>query len=284
MAQITQVENSISFIDAISKLLKRPTSIHTFRGQRNSAWMDDPAILRDPMKLLPHEHDAIRDLHSIHPEEFRQDQNMFDRLVRMQHYGLPTRLLDVSSNPLVALYFATVPYRSKLSDINGRVIIYDVPKIRRKYFDSDSVSCVANLANLTQPEKDVLLSHEDLSVSDFNQLPECDRLIHFIKSEKSYFRPIIKPKDLSRAYYVTPKMQNSRIIAQHGSFIIFGLKIVRTPKSKTSDDGIIKSIIDIPQSAKIRIRKELQDLGINSSILFPELSHAAEEIVKRYGQ
>nr|WP_257627200.1 FRG domain-containing protein [Enterobacter roggenkampii] len=24
---------------------------------------------------------------------------MFDRLVRMQHFGLPTRLLDVTSNP-----------------------------------------------------------------------------------------------------------------------------------------------------------------------------------------
>jgi hypothetical protein len=34
---------------------------------------------------------------------------MFDKLVRMQHFGLPTRLLDVSLNALVALYLQPTP-------------------------------------------------------------------------------------------------------------------------------------------------------------------------------
>ncbi|MBW4236742.1 FRG domain-containing protein [Enterobacter roggenkampii] len=42
---------------------------------------------------------AVRDIVSLHPNEFSSDKTMFDRLVRMQHFGLPTRLLDVTSNP-----------------------------------------------------------------------------------------------------------------------------------------------------------------------------------------
>ncbi len=284
MATIGRIESVTDFINLVAKVSKRSTSIHTFRGQRDSEWLDNPGLLRANSKLLAHEYNAIRDLQSIHPQEFHQDINMFDRLVRMQHYGLPTRLMDVSSNPLVALFFATEPYRSKLREIDGRVIVYDVPKSRRKYFDSDSVSCVANLANLVDDEKQELFSNQGLPIEDFNKLRSCDRLVQFIRAEKPHFRPLINPKDLAKGFYVTPKMQNSRIIAQHGAFIIFGLKVVRVQGPGKSENTIARTMIDIPQSAKAQIRRELDGLGINASTLFPELSHAASEIVRRYSQ
>lgn len=283
MATERVVTNVIEFISEVSNIAKRSTSIHTFRGQRNSEWLDNPGILREKTKIISHEYSAVRDLQSVHPQEFLQDLNMFDRLVRMQHYGLPTRLLDVSSNPLVALFFATEPYRSTKKVVDGKVIVYDVPKLRRKYFDSDSVSCTANLANLSDEEKDDLRSNSHLDIEKFNELLSCDRLIQFIRSDKPHFRPSINPADLSKAYYVTPKMQNSRIIAQHGAFIIFGLTIVRIP-SGTAQNGIRRTMIEIPQDAKAPIRRELDALGINAGTLFPDLTHAASEIVRRYSQ
>jgi hypothetical protein len=274
----------VDFISAVGDFSKRATSIHSFRGQRNAEWLDYPALLREPAKLLPYEYDAVRDLHAVHPQEFYQDTYMFDKLVRMQHYGLPTRLLDVSSNPLVALYFATEPYRSTSKTVDGLVVLYDVPKARRKYFDSDSISCVANLANLLPSEKEVLLENIELEREDFNKLDECDRLVQFIRAEKSHFRPRIEPSDLIRTKYVTPKMQNRRIVAQHGAFLLFGLKSTRVPRDATKTDTIMRELIYIPQSAKSTIRRQLDDLGINDGTLFPELSHAATDIVRRYTQ
>ena len=260
-----------------------------FRGQRDSSWPNVAGIFRPDLKeLLENEKRAVRDLISVHPNEFASDETMFDKLVRMQHFGLPTRLLDVSLNALVALYFATDPGPDGGKPSNGMVTAFTIPPEREKYYDSDSVSCVANLANMTSEEKgEIYRLRESLkgnissarNIAKFNENGVIKRLHQFIKAEKAYFLPIIDPIDLFKPYYVHPKMSNRRILAQSGAFILYGIV---PPKTIFFPYTIDETQFTIPQSEKSRIRQELENLGINESTLFPEIDKAAARIKNRY--
>jgi len=277
------------FIEAFARYSSSSTYLKCFRGQRDSSWPNVAGIFRPDLKaLLENEKRAVRDLISVQPHEFASDETMFDRLVRMQHFGLPTRLLDVSRNALVALYFATDPGPDPRKPRDGMVIAFAIPPKREKYFDSDSVSCLANLANMTSEEKDEIYQlRKSLkgnisstgNIDKFNEKNVIKRLHQFIRSEKPYFLPIIDPIDLFKPYYVHPKMSNRRILAQSSAFILYGID---PPKKMYFPDPIEPTSFIVPQSDKSRIRQELENLGINESTLFPEIDKAATRIKNYY--
>src|ERR1700690_605306 len=92
------------FIEAFARYSSGSDYLKCFRGQEDSSWPNVAGIFRPDLKeLLKNEKRAVRDLISVQPHEFASDETMFDKLVRMQHFGLPTRLLDFSLNALVAL-------------------------------------------------------------------------------------------------------------------------------------------------------------------------------------
>ena len=105
--------------------------LNCYRGQRDASWPTVAGIFRPEFKeLLSNEKRAVRDLISVQPHEFASDETMFDKLVRMQHFGLPTRLLDVSLNALVALYFATDPGSRSEKPSDGMVTAFAIPQER----------------------------------------------------------------------------------------------------------------------------------------------------------
>lgn len=261
-----------------------------FRGQKNYGWSGLAPIFRPGEKLVEHEHKMVRELISVHPQEFQQDGTMFDRLVRMQHYGLPTRLLDVTLNPLVALFFASQDYSKEDEEdgqitrtpMDGKVILYKVPEDRSKYYDSDTVSCLANLANLHVRDKRALQNvgrSED--IGEYNTQDEIKRLLHFIRIERPHFDPLIQPVSLYRPVFVRPKNNNRRIIAQAGAFIIYGLE-ANTSGGKPYPTTITQSFMRVKAERKTEIREQLARLGIDASVLFPELDKAADIISLRY--
>ena len=276
------------FIEEFERYSSGSDFLKCFRGQRDASWSNVAGVFRSDLReLLKNEKRAVRDLISVQPHEFASDETMFDKLVRMQHFGLPTRLLDVSRNALVALYFATELEPRGDAPSDGKVTAFAIQPDREKYFDSDAVSCLANLANMTFEEKtEINRLVKDLkgdissasNIKKFNKYDVIQRLHQFIRSEKPYFQPIINPIDLFVPYFVHPKMSNRRILAQSGAFILYGLD---EPKMYLPT-RIDPKQFSVPKDQKSTIRKALENIGINESTLFPEIDKAAARIKNRY--
>jgi hypothetical protein len=215
---------------------------------------------------------------------------MFDRLARMQHFGLPTRLLDVTTNPLAALWFAVHELNKEQSD--GAVEAFFIHKKVMCYFDSDKVSCLSNLAALPYEDKEFI--RKNILRNDLSEKNQMKRFLHFIKDEKPYFEPRIENRDLLRVLYVVPKMNNKRIVAQSGAFLLFGLdgselfteQKTQTPeKSQYSSLSCIKTKqIYFKHQNKPRMKKDLEKLGIHANTLFPDFGKASEYLTDRYNR
>lgn len=275
--------DDIEFIN-ISSLSQFSSYLHSkkmidksiyFRGQANINWPIKPSVFRG--KWIDEEHNIIREMVLRNPSEFTSALSTLDKLTKMQHYNAPTRLLDLTHNPYIALYFACEEIKDFEDTCYGEVVIFEDDGKSERYYDSDTVSIISNIAMMKNDFTDKGLPDK---IDEYNKSGDIPYLLHQIEYEKMNFLPIIEKGDLHRCLIVKVKLDNKRIINQQGLFLLVGMG--DTKKDPAEIQKYMKRITGkrnvfiIPSKIKKSLLSELETMNINKGLIYPEIDDVAD--------
>lgn len=237
-------QNVADFLQALRRLSERVgDEAIWFRGHSRSSYKLLPSIARSAKAL---EREALlskRFKQNAYP--FRQvpPQNEWEWLFLMQHFGVPTRLLDWTESPLVALYFAVNDSNPKNLNHDGDIWAllpakynYEIPRLRPNV------------------PIDIPCFGVDTDLDDYRP----DKITMETMTSK---RPVA----------AIAHRQNERIMAQLGTFTIMHRDT--TPIETLAPQHLAR--LHVPAAAKARLQQDLRALRVTQLSLFPELTSVA---------
>ncbi len=236
-----------------------------YRGQAAKYEEISSSIARDN-GYLKNEHKVYEESIKMKENEFQDLIYPIQRLAKLQHYGVPTRLIDLTTDPLIALFFAVQNTQDEKDD--GYIYLYSQ---EAQQLDSKEVKLSSVLATLDDYNIENI---QQQYKSNFDDKVTREEILA-LSSEITFVK---KSEDLREL--------NPRLYNQKGTFAICGNIIegdIIQRKLKTLDDVKPLAIIKIPYEYKVTIKRELDvKYGINETFIYPELPSVATYIREKY--
>lgn len=279
-------------ISELSSLAKNKNLV--FRGYGKQAELY-PNIIRDS-DLTNREIELLSNFEKYGLQYFSVN-NAIDFMSYGQHFGLPTRLLDFTYNPFIALFFSIFMakgtnyansedkefYYIRYCDINNQIVFNSLPSlltIEDNYFKDDSFTfqCIKGIETI----KSILdsLDEEYIEGNDtvinriimycktiyktthnYNSPPNAEQL-------KSFTNDLLDKFHSKKMLFIDANQCNNRIVMQQGLFM-FPYDLDKKTHLEIIENNTC--LIKIHKNTRRELLDYLDTLGINSFRLMPDL-------------
>ena len=248
MEDVPVLKSARDLVDRWEELVEREPGMYMFRGHGKADWHLVPSVGR-MYEQVKDSYEGWSVVEAQLVSDFRKYSRQFvgqeprgwiEWLVMVQHHGLPTRLLDWTTNPLKGLFFAVDDPKHWEED--GRLWAFD----SRGYWDVGPEKEVGSgFAGWVEAVRDEHTS----SVEAFYP----DHVDARVIAQESCFTKFPFPKE----FVAIPPLE---------TLVPYGLKKGQLHEFR------------VPRGAKVGIRRELGQLGVCFRTLFPDLDGLATSL------
>ena len=217
-----------------------------FRGLGDSSFQLLPGIGRreDYSETLER---TILEIFERRASEFVDERNLtdWDKLALAQHHGLPTRLLDWTTNPLIGTYFAVV------SEPGARELSHGSDNN-----EDSKITAKPELSHVTAR----LIAWSVPAATVVNSKVEQD------------------PFELEELKFLLPRALSTRIVAQNGLFSVHPIP----QNAWLEPQAEVKNIFDIPGNMREYFRRKLFYFGIDAQRVMGGLDGLCARLTWQY--
>jgi hypothetical protein len=254
------IERTVDSMDELSRILNDLPNNYIFRGHADAEWPLSSALERflgirwDALNAKKFENYSLENFRSkyhIYCGNEHVPQSKLAWLSVMQHYGIPTRLIDFTASPYIALYFALEAY---------------IPQARK-----DLAIYALDYSALMESSIKFIQNRD----SKFN---ETRTSMHGKQDE--IFENVVDRYSYDIAWITEPDQLNARIDRQCGTFLISGNLESTIESIVTSEKYNQCKIhkIKIPGRLYENIHVALRKMNINSKVIYGDLAGLARSI------